>query len=332
MARKPRVFVEGGVYHVYNRIASGEGIFSDPDEAVEFIELIRKVKKRDGWTVFAWVVMSNHYHLVIRTGTTPLWRGMHAIQNSFSRGFNRRHRRTGGLWQGRYQARNVSDQTYLDRLVLYVHLNPVKAGLVDDPQAYVFAGHREVKRKIRDPLVEVDDMLLCFGTTKREARRRYLAAVRAGVRQGGDVPERNWHPFVNDPELELRARMTGVDELGRSVGIERPRLDSERFVELVCKIAEIDPEQLASRARDHEIAEARRLVVTLGAERWDQNRQDLARVLNKNPDVVSWWVGEGARRRVDDPAFAARLDDLDQRLSLFVRAEKGEIPANGATS
>jgi len=73
MGRKPRVFVQGGVYHVYNRVASGEAVFSDPNEAVEFIEFIRRVKKRDGWTVFAWVVMSNHYHLVIRTGTTPLW-------------------------------------------------------------------------------------------------------------------------------------------------------------------------------------------------------------------------------------------------------------------
>jgi REP element-mobilizing transposase RayT len=59
MARKPRVFVAGGVYHVYNRFASGEAIFSDPNEAVEFVELIRKTKKRDGWTVFAWAIMSN---------------------------------------------------------------------------------------------------------------------------------------------------------------------------------------------------------------------------------------------------------------------------------
>jgi hypothetical protein len=58
MARKPRVFVAGGVYHVYNRFASGEAIFSDPNEVVEFVELIRRIKKRDGWTVFAWAIMS----------------------------------------------------------------------------------------------------------------------------------------------------------------------------------------------------------------------------------------------------------------------------------
>ena len=58
MPRNPRVFVEGGIYHVYNRFASGEAVFADPDAALEFIELLRFVKKRDGWTIFAWVLMS----------------------------------------------------------------------------------------------------------------------------------------------------------------------------------------------------------------------------------------------------------------------------------
>ena len=58
MPRKPRVFVEGGIYHVYSRFASGEAVFADPEEALEFIELLRFVKQRDGWTVFAWSLMS----------------------------------------------------------------------------------------------------------------------------------------------------------------------------------------------------------------------------------------------------------------------------------
>ena len=332
MARKPRVFVAGGVYHVYNRFASGEAIFSDPNEAVEFVELIRRIKKRDGWTVFAWAIMSNHYHLVLRTGTIPLWRGMHAIQNGFSRGYNRRHRRTGGLWQSRYQARNVSGQAYLDRLVLYVHLNPVKCGLVQDPEEYVFAGHREVKRKFRNPLIDTDDMLLCFGTTKRAARRSYLAAIRAGTELGAEDIERPLQPFINDPELELTAKPAPVDELGRSVDLERPRIDAERFVAAVCEIGEFDRIRLASRARDRGVAEARRLIATLGAERWGQNRHALAEVLNKNPDVVSWWVGEGSRRRTDDLDFAVRLDDLDRRLSEAVTIERRGSQGDGTTS
>jgi len=309
--------VEGGLYHVYNRISSGEAVFADPNEAVEFIEIIREVKRRDAWTVFAWSVMSNHFHLVVRTSAVPLWRGMHTIQNRFSRGFNRRYRRTGSLWQSRYKAKFVNDQSFLDSLVLYVHLNPVKAGLVTDPSEYPFGGHREVKKRIRDPLVDADEMLLCFGTTQKAARKSYLAAVRAGV--DPDFPEIDfpWHPFdfPNDIPLEVDAGSEYVDALGRSTGLERPALEAAQFIKLVCEIAKFDQDQLASRVRDRQTAAMRRMVATLGVERWEQKGAALAEVLNKNPDVVSWWVGEGIRRRLNDSDFATELDRLDARLS-----------------
>ncbi len=309
--------VEGGVYHVYNRISSGEPVFADPNEAVEFIEIIREVKKRDGWTVFAWSVMPSHFHLVLRTSAVPLWRGMHTIQNRFSRGFNRRHRRTGSLWQSRYKVKFVSDQSYLDRLVLYVHLNPVEAGLVTDPSKYPFCGHREVKKKIRAPLVNVDEMLLCFGTTQKHARKSYLAAVLAGIDPDSSEIDSPWQPFdfPSDKPLEVNTSSEYVDVLGRSTGLERPALEAAQFIKLVCKTARFDSDQLASRVRDRQTAAKRRMVVTLGVERWGQKGAALAEALNKNPDVVSWWVGEGIRRRLNDRDFAAELDRLDAQLS-----------------
>jgi hypothetical protein len=89
-----------------------------------------------------------------------------------------------------------------------------------------------------------------------------------------------------------------------------------------CELAEIDLEKLASRARDQDTAGNRTLAVTLGVERWRQKGAALARVLNKNPDVVSWWVGEGTRRRQEDEKFAARLDMLDSGLSALLTRDK----------
>jgi putative transposase len=320
MPRRAREFVEGGVYHVYNRVASGEGIFAEPETAIEFLELVREVKARDGWTVFAWCVMSNHYHLVLRTSAIPLSRSMHSIHSSFGHRFNRRFGRTGGVWQSRYQARLVDEGGYLGQVVVYVHLNPVKAGverdLADDP----FCGHREIVRRIASPLTDVDDALLIFGDSSRAARRAYGSSIRAGIeairrQQVEETLDPHSVSPWGDRMLEPSPGQEYVDELGRSSGRERGDLTAERFLELVCEYLGADVGTLGGRSKGRETVKHRRLVAALGVERWRQRCKDLGDVLGKNPDVVSYWVGEGARRRQVDPEFARLLDQLDEFLT-----------------
>jgi hypothetical protein len=247
----------------------------------------------------------------------PLWRGMHRVQNLYSRRFNKRHGRTGSLWQSRYKAKYVEDESYLGRLVVYVHLNPVYAGVVGDPDENVFGGHREIKRRTRSTVVDVDEALLCFGTTKKQARKSYLRASRAGVSGEDEKSPLRWHPFSasRDEELEVDSARPTIDILGRSTDLERPFLEATVFVELACKALDVEVAHVCSRRRDRAIAKVRRLIVTLGVERWRQNRTELARVLQKNPDVLSWWAGEGAALRIEDSDFAAALDRMDEALS-----------------
>jgi len=332
LVRRARVEVEGGLYHVYNRVSSGEPIFSDPEEAIELIEIIRETKIRDGWSILAWCVMSNHYHLVIRTATVPLWRGMHRVQNLFSRRFNRRHGRTGGLWQSRYKAKYVEDGSYLGQLVLYVHLNPVEAGVVEDPEKYVFGGHREIKRRTKSALVDIDETLLCFGSTKKEARKTYMKAIRVGGAAEDRRWRLTWHPFEaeEDEDLDVDPASPRVDFLGRSTDLERPNLSPVVFVDTVCKLLGVDSETVSSRVRDRATAAVREKIVTLGVERWRQNRTALATVLRKNPDMVSWWAGRGAKRRMADAGYAAELDSLDANLASRAAAMT-EVERSGST-
>jgi len=325
--RKPRVLLDGGVYHVYNRVASGEPVLADPDEAARFLQLLRQVKLRDGWTVFAWCVMSNHYHLALRTSAVPLSRGLHHLQCAFSRSFNRRSGRTGSLWQSRYQAKLVDEQRYLSQVVLYIHLNPVRSGAVDDLASHLLSGHHEIIGKVTAPLVDVDDALLCFGETARAARRSYLSAVRAGCADLGRSRASAAAPFSallwRDHELEPKAGQDYVDVLGRSTGLERPAMSARRFIGELCRLLGVVPASLASRSRDRSTAEARRIVATLGVERWGQKGRELARILGKNSDMVSAWVGEGVRRRLTDADFARRLDDLDRALAESAASGRG---------
>ena len=324
MARRPRIVVAGGLYHVYNRIASGEAVFSDIREASDFVELIRYVKKRDSWKVLAWCIMSNHFHIVVRTAAVPLWRGMHGVQNQFSRRSHLRSGRTGSMWQGRYCAKYISDPAYLSQLVAYVHRNPVRAGVVKSVGDYRFSGHRETIQRTRTPLIDVDEMLLCFAPTRRIARQAYLCAINAGAEPtGGDT---RWHPFGAQPDDELvtDGASPTIDVLRRSTEPVRPQLDAAQFVRLVCAVAGVDVDRLASRTRDRQTALARRLVVTLGVERWRQRGSDLAVVLAKHPDVVSWWVGEGVRLRLGHNRFSDQLDALDRQLAIVLRDGSGD--------
>jgi REP element-mobilizing transposase RayT len=271
MPRKPRILIEGGLYHIYNRFARGEGIFSDPEESVEFLELLRDLKKRDRFQVFAWSLLSNHYHLAVRTSAVSLSRTMGALQGGFSKAFNRRWRRTGPLWQSRYQTRLVDGQQYLGQLIIYIHLNPVRAGLVDDPSNHVFCGHREMLGKISNPLLDVDDALMSFGSTTKIAQRTYLKRLNSALADEDrtEVSERLpwWKP---ERKLEPETGYAHVDFLGRSTGRERRSLDAGEFVELACAGLGMAIEAFVCSRQDQEITRSRQVVATLGIERWGQ--------------------------------------------------------------
>ena len=318
MPRSLRVFVEGGIYHVYNRFASGESVFADPEEALEFIELLRYVKQRDGWTVFAWVLMSNHYHIAIRSRAVPISRGFQYLQGRFSQRFNRRRNRTGALWQSRYHAKPINEQGYLDRVILYIHLNPVAAGLVDRPTDHVFGGHREIVKGVSNPIIDVDDCLLSFGQTQREARKTYLSSIRLGCRElgkdsGGAIgPSRIW--LLPDGDLAPDDEGPYIDVLGRSTGPERDELSAEEFIARCATFLDIDVADLASRSRQNHVVKARRLIVTLGRERWAQGTKELASAFGKSADTVTYIQREGIRQRLEDGDFSRRYESLDEVL------------------
>ena len=180
MPRKPRLFVSGATYHLYSRVARGEFVFDDPRESEEFVEAVRQIGDLHGWRMLAWCLMGNHYHLVVKTGTVPLWRSMQRLQSKVARDFNRRQRYLGRLWQSRYRARIIDTTDYFRQVVSYVHLNPVAAGIVDDPIDYPNSGHREIVGHRRPRLIDIPSVLVGFddgpGSTACE---NYLAWVRA---------------------------------------------------------------------------------------------------------------------------------------------------------
>ncbi len=133
MARRLRLEYPGAFYHVMARGNRREAIFEDQDDRRYFLKVISEACERTGWRIHAWVLMGNHYHLLIETPEPNLVEGMKWVQNTYTRRFNVRHRAWGRVFGDRYKAVIVEGEQaeYYSRVVDYLHLNPVRAGLVD---------------------------------------------------------------------------------------------------------------------------------------------------------------------------------------------------------
>ncbi len=296
MARSPRLFIPDSIYHVYCRTARGEMVFSDPEEACEFIEISSDVKRLHGFDVLAWCLMGNHYHLVIRTRTIPLWRSMARIQSRVARGHNRRRRILGRLWQSRYKARVVFDDIYYRQLIAYVHLNPVAAGLVEDPAAHPWSGHSALIGKIPPRLVDVGPALVGFGDSLQESRNAYLDQVRlVAEAKWFDAGVRNlpwWEKVSNDDQLvDEEDAQDAVDFRGEAVYCDTSnRMDLKLAAKLVCEAAATSIADICGRSTSVGVSLARKTLATLAVDHLGHSVADVADLLRKHPGSVSRWL------------------------------------------
>jgi len=239
---------------------------------------------------------------------------LHTLQGQFSRSFNRRWSRSGSLWQSRYHAKLIDEQRYLSQVVLYIHLNPVRAGLTEDPSDSVFSGHREIVKAPRDPLVDVDDALLCFGETRRQARRAYLAGIRAGCDPEAATPAvaSRWWDLIPRRDGLLEPATDRVSHARRSRS--RPPRAPAELVVAACNVLSVSLEELNGPGRSPSIATDRRLIVAALHYRWRLSRRELAIPLGRNPEVISHWLADARTRRDSDEAFARRQANLETHL------------------
>jgi len=318
MPRKLRVEIEGGLYHVYNRIGHEERPFVATEESERFIRMLLETKRRDGFQVLAWCLMPNHFHLAVRTRSVPLSRSMHSLQQRYAMSFNRRRGSRGALWQGRYNAKLVQDQRYFDQLLAYIHLNPVTAGLVGDPVTYPWSGHRELLSEAGCAVVDVDEVLIGFGRSTNVARAAYVRTVKgarteAWVQEG--IEKLDWWRREDDREIQPSDRGPYVDMQGRSTGLERPKLSAAVYLDIVTGLLGVEVEEVADRSRRPGTVRRRELIAVIGAERYGVPVKRLAELLGRSRNTVSSWVSRGAARRASSASFCNEVDALDRLIA-----------------
>ncbi len=178
MARKLRIQYEGAIYHVINRGNYRRDVFGTVGAAQAFEQVVLEACTLHGWRLHAYVVMSNHYHLAVATPRANLVEGMHWLQSTYATRFNRLRQARGHLFQGRYQALLVEDAAALARVVDYIHLNPVRAGLTTPGKLgdYRWSSLRRFSQRARPAGLECADWLRHHGWTDSPAGLRAYAA------------------------------------------------------------------------------------------------------------------------------------------------------------
>lgn len=188
MPRQPRLDIPGLVHHVMARGIEGCDIFRCDEDRQGFLKrLADEVSKPDGPHLYAWALMTNHFHLLLRPGTGLLSPMMRRLMTGHAVTCNLRHKRKGHLFQNRFKSVVVEEEPYFLELVRYIHLNPVRAGIVTTPEelaAYPFAGHSIILGNKEFAGQDVEAVLSRFSIKKALAIRSYRDFVSAGFSQG----------------------------------------------------------------------------------------------------------------------------------------------------
>jgi REP element-mobilizing transposase RayT len=175
------------LHHVMLRGIERTTLFRDDGDRADFVTRLGSLAEQGAWTVYAWALLPNHAHLLVRTGSRPLPRSMRSLLTGYAGAFNRRHHRAGHLFQNRYKSIVVEEEPYLLELVRYLHLNPLRANVVPDLRTldrYPWTGHSALLGTVSRPWQETATILAQFGRTSRRAINAYRAFVAAGIPLG----------------------------------------------------------------------------------------------------------------------------------------------------
>ena len=176
MPRQARLDAPGALHHVMVRGINKADIFIDSQDKTRFLERLAENVSQGKCTVFAWVLMTNHVHILFKSGKDGISTVMRKQLTWYAQYFNRRHNRTGHLFENRYKSILCEEDGYLLALIRYIHLNPIRGKIIqriDELDRYPWTGHRTIIGKSDNPWMDRDAVLSEFGSTRKKATLHY---------------------------------------------------------------------------------------------------------------------------------------------------------------
>jgi len=270
---------------------------------------------------FSWALIPNHFHLLLRTGACPLSTVMRRLLTGHAMNYNRRHRRSGQLFQNRYKSILCQEDTYLLELVRYIHLNPIRAKLVTDIKAldkYSFCGHAVIMGKKKKDWQDDGYVLKLFDGKRSTARRRYKIFVQKGI-QAGKRPDltggglirssggwtvlkslrrakihfKSDERVLGNSDFVERVLRSANEALDRKYDLKSKGYNIEKLSDRVAKILSISPEDIFQPGKQPVKVKARSLFCYWAVRELGFTMTDLASKLNISQPAVSMSVQRG---------------------------------------
>ena len=316
MVRQARIDLPGHLYHVIARGIEQRDIFVDHKDYADFLTRLEEGLDRTGGKCFAFCLLPNHFHLLILRGHRPLAELMRRLMTGYAVRFNLRYKRSGHLFQNRYKAILCDRDSYFLELIAYIHLNPLRAGLVRDLSGlrkYKWCGHSTLLGGNIHKFLAREDILREFGSHLRSAMRGYESFVsdranrfKHGELSGGglvksmrEVQSSDGRELMAKEKTEISdARILGgglfVESVLRKVENEQYRkVPLEEVIDQVEKRSGVKFEEIASKSQARHVVKARAMYCHLAKERCAVSGGQLMRQLKLTSGAISHLIYKG---------------------------------------
>ena len=310
----------GTLHHVMGRGIERAKIFRNRQDREDFLSRLADLCQEENLTVYAWALLSNHFHILARTGRQPLSASMRRLLTGYVVNFNRRHQRAGHLFQNRFKSIVCEDEPYLLELTRYIHLNPLRAGLVDSLvklNSYRWAGHSALMGTVARDWQDQRTVLACFGPDLEKARKGYERFVSEGIALGSR-PELVGGGLVKShgdwsQVVSLRRKGESVSSDARILGgsdfVDRLLSEAEKkeketlrlfpgksdLPTLLARIAKgegVDASAISSGVRKRAVVRTRKLLSQIAVRRMGYSGAEVARFLGISTSAVNRLVSQ----------------------------------------
>ena len=321
MPRSARLDAPGVLHHIIIRGIERRQIFKDDNDREDFLARLEKLLPVTQTSCFAWALIPNHAHFLLRTGNVPIATLMRRLLTGYAVYFNHRHKRSGQLFQNRYKSILCQEDSYLLELVRYIHLNPFRTGLVkrlDELNNYPYCGHSSLMGNETRDWQDADYVLSYFGKQRHSARKHYAAFVSEGVHQGrrddlmggGLIRSLGGWSAISRDDLKgahiksderilgdsdfVDSLLSGTDEkFQRYHDVKRSGYDLDKTAKRAAALCAVEPDDIFSRGRQKTKVKARSLFCYWASRELGISLTELARQLGISAPAVSYAVERG---------------------------------------